>query len=156
MIAHEGFGRRHPQGAHGEPHREAVCGRASFRLVVAAVRHSTGLRWTRAAWRRAACGGRDARAHEPLSRWPRRKRRVARLRATHPFADMVLELPIVDQTETTVVARSFVSLKQCRKVELESGLSGTCCVERSVASLHVFPFVQTEKPNIGFRALKSR
>ena len=69
---------------------------------------------------------------------------------------MVLELPIVDQTETTVVVRSFVSLKQCRKVELESGLSGTCCVERSVASLHVFPFVQTEKPNIGFRALKSR
>ena len=69
---------------------------------------------------------------------------------------MVLELPIVDQTETTVVVRSFVSLKQCRKVELESGLFGTCCVERRVARFHVFPFVQIEKQNTGFQALKSR
>ena len=113
MIDHEGFGGRRLQRAHGEPHREAVCGRASFSS-------------------RGHCGGAldlsaaDARARGDATGCRRlqsgRGVRFVGLGATaeslgsgqrirsasHKIAMVFEELPVVTVTETAIVKKAIV------------------------------------------------
>ena len=115
MIAHEGFGGRRLQRAHGEPHREAVCGRASFSS-------------------RGHCGGAldlsaaDARARGNATGCRRlqsgRGVRFVGLGATAGSLGsgqrirseiMVFEELALAEVETSVVVRSFLNLKRVAK-----------------------------------------
>ena len=115
MIAHEGFGGRRLQRAHGEPHREAVCGRASFRLVVTAAGRSTSLRRTRApGGTRRTAGGCSLVEACDSSAWAQPPSRSAQGNAS-VLDQMAIEELALAEVETSVVVRSFLNLKRVAK-----------------------------------------